>query len=407
MSRQKLSLSQIKDLVSALDSRYTKTEVDAIITATEATWNGNLSTLESTFQAAVNDLETRMTSAEGRLDAHDLSIASLVAADSAESQARVDGDAANAAAISAEETRATAAEAVIQGNVDAEAVRAASAEAVIQSNLDAEALVRAEADSALDSRVSALEGVDGVYDTRMSQIEQSVSDEALARQSADTQHSADILSLQSGIANTNSDLNNEIANRVAGDANLQTQIDALSSQSGTGIGALETRVTAVEAKDVEQDGRLDTVEAGLAAEITRATGVEADLQAQITTLDGNASSSITAIEGRLDSVEAKDVEQDGRLDTVEAGVSTNAADIAALDTASMKKADIVQEAFTATAAQTVFSLATPVASVFIAMVMVNGVQQLMGSDFSLSGSTLTFFYDLEAGDEVQATYFNK
>ncbi len=576
MSRQKLSLDQVKDLVSALEARYTKTEIDAIIDAVETKWDGDLSQLNTLVVAEVSALKTRMLSAENRLDGLDNDVASLVAADSAESTARVAGDAANAAAISAEETRATAAEQAIaadlaqeitdrqsaltalegtfstavdaleakdaeivaavqevETNLETESTARVAGDANLQSQIDAlsassgadltaltgrvttaegeidalqiavadEATLRASGDTnldnkinaeitratgvesqldseitavenratalegrataietknteqdsrltavegevdvlqsdlaevetallsevaratsaegALDVRVSALEGVDGVYDSRMTTIEGSVAAEAAARAAADTM-------LQSNIDNTNVELNFEQNQRIAGDVNLQNQIDALSSQSGADLTALTARVTTAE-------GEIDTLQSDLAAEIARATGVEgslanlnlqdnngdplspANLVDAINMVNSTGSVAVAGVEAalaqevadRIADVDAEEARAIAKENEIVAAVQAVETDI---ETNYMKKSGIVQQSFVATAGQTVFTLTEPVATVFIAMVMVNGVQYLMGSDFTLSGSTLTFNFGLTAGDEVQATYFNK
>ncbi len=460
--RQKLTISQIKDLEAQLSSRYTKAEVDAIISGVEANFNGDLSQLNTLVVAEVSALKTRMLDAEGRLDSLDNSVESLVSADSAESAARVAGDATNAAAISAEETRATAAEQAIAAdlatetaariagdtaNSNALSIEVARAQAAEQSlagdistlegqfstavtaletkdaehdaAIAAETAARVAADSGLDTRVSALEATDGAYDTRMDAIEQSVTDEATARANADTYLQGQVTSIQNSLPTINSDINAERQYRIDGDANLQSQIDALEASSGGSVSALEGRVTAVEAKNVEQDGRLDTVEAGLAAEITRATGVEGSLaNLNLQDNDGNPLAPANLVDAinmvnSTGSVAMANIEDALAQEVADrtAADSALAADIAAVETDLsanyMKKSGIVQQSFVATAGQTVFTLTEPVAAVFIAMVMINGVQYLMGSDFTLSGTTLTFSSGLVAGDEVQATYFNK
>lgn len=439
--RQKLTISQIKDLETQLGNRYTKAEVDAIVAAVESKWDGDLSQLNTLVVAEVSALKTRMLDAENRLDGHDNDIASLVSADSAESAARVAGDATNAAAISAEETRATTAEQALDAKITQEVADRISAVSTLEGQVSAavtalesadaaETAARIAGDSALDTRVSALEATDGAYDTRMDAIEQSVTDEATARAAADTNLQGQITSVQGSLANTNSDLNAERQFRIDGDTNLQSQIDALTSSSGGSISALEARVTTAE-------GEIDTLQSDLAAEVARATGVEgslANLNIQdnegnplapvnlvdaINLVNNTGSVAVAAVEAALaqevadrtagDSALAADLATEvaratAKENEIVAAVQAVEADI---ETNYMKKSGIVQQSFVATAGQTVFTLTEPVASVFIAMVMINGVQYLMGSDFTLSGSTLTFSSGLVAGDEVQATYFNK
>ncbi len=62
----------------------------------------------------------------------------------------------------------------------------------------------------------------------------------------------------------------------------------------------------------------------------------------------------------------------------------------------------VQDTFTATAGQTIFTLSTEATGVSI--VSVNGVQQKQTTDYSISGTSLIFTYALTLNDEVIVTY---
>jgi hypothetical protein len=67
----------------------------------------------------------------------------------------------------------------------------------------------------------------------------------------------------------------------------------------------------------------------------------------------------------------------------------------------------VVDQFTAIAAQTIFVLSTAPSDPSTLLFFINGARQTYGSDFSVSGSTLTFLapsFILSAGDQVAAHY---
>jgi len=101
------------------------------------------------------------------------------------SNANASDIATNTASISAESTARALGDATLQGNLDAETAARTSADTTLQSNIDTEAATRAAAvtaegdaraaaDSALDVRVTALEGVDTGYETRIASLEAQV-----------------------------------------------------------------------------------------------------------------------------------------------------------------------------------------------------------------------------------------
>lgn len=66
-----------------------------------------------------------------------------------------------------------------------------------------------------------------------------------------------------------------------------------------------------------------------------------------------------------------------------------------------------QEQFAPTVTTTSFTLATAAAAVNISVVTVNGVQQRLGVDYTLTGTALEFTYSIFNTDEVIVTVFNK
>ncbi len=517
--RAKLSLNQIKQLETELSSRYTKSEVDAIISGVESNWNGQLNTLEAAVEQEILAIKGRLDTAESTLSAHTNSISSLGTQISDEASYRVAGDQTNAAAIAAEETRATAAEQAIAANLATEVSARQTADQALQTQIDTLNSEAGGSIGAIESRLDAVESKNTQQDLDIAaeqaarilgdnNLQTALNNEVTRATTAEGQLSGDLSALTNRVNVTENDINNleialdgEVTLRTSGDTMLDNKIVAEINRATAAEGqldaditavenratSLETRTTAVELKNGEQDqrlttaeGEIDALQSGLASEITRAQGVEGNLASlSITDNLGNpvnptslvgaiqsvydtAKAAITEVEGvtdslqdqidsivatngnddaRLDAIESKDVEQDGRLTSVESknteqdgrltsleadfATLTNDSPVAELidfgDTATagqipkwdgtkfvpVNDVSMYQQSFSATAGQTAFSLAAPVATVFIAMVTVNGVQYLLGSDFTMSGSSLTFTSGLEANDEVIATYFNK
>ena len=91
------------------------------------------------------------------------------------------------------------------------------------------------------------------------------------------------------------------------DQNLQTQIDDL-----------DERVTAVEEKNVEQDGRLDAIETKNTEQDGQLDAIEAKNTEQDTEIEALKQKDIEQ-DGRLELVEEKNIEQDVRLDALDGG----------------------------------------------------------------------------------------
>ncbi len=66
-----------------------------------------------------------------------------------------------------------------------------------------------------------------------------------------------------------------------------------------------------------------------------------------------------------------------------------------------------QQVFKSIDEQTNFTLTIAAALVNMSIVTVNGVQQIIGTDYTVSGTNLVFTYGLELDDDVIITYFNK
>ena len=103
---------------------------------------------------------------------------------------------------------------------------------------------------------------------------------------------------------------------------ITTVVDTLADH-GTRIASLEGRADAIEAKNTEQDGRLDDAE-------DRLDAVEAKNTEQDGRLD-DVEDKNTEQDGRLAALEAKDVAHEGRLDALEGRMDTAEGDIDALE----------------------------------------------------------------------------
>jgi hypothetical protein len=208
--------------------------------------------------------------------------------------------------IDAEQSRAESAESVLQGNIDAEETRAMAAEGVLQSNINSEESSRISADNALDARLDVLEAdpttktyVDGQVSGLQSQIDNVVSnidpaaldsltEVVAAFQSADNDINAAIAALGTGASSA---LAQEILDRQAADANLQSQItqeisDRQSAVSGVQT-SLDNEISRATAAESALDVRLDVLEADPTTK-TYVDGQVASLQSQIDDADAYA-----------------------------------------------------------------------------------------------------------------------
>ena len=199
-----------------------------------------------------------------------------IAADAAETAARITDDAINAAAINVEQDRALAAEEVLQDNIDAETLARIAGDTTLQNNLDAveldlqgqidaEILARTTADTALQNNLDAVElDLQGQIDaealarttaddllqdnidaealartTADNQLQNNLDAEALARTTADTQLQNNLDAVELSLQNN---LDAEALARITADDLLQDNIDAEALARTTADNLLQTNI---------------------------------------------------------------------------------------------------------------------------------------------------------------------
>ena len=206
-----------------------------------------------------------------------------IAADAAETAARITDDSINAAAINVERDRALAAEEVLQDNIDAETLARIAGDTTLQNNLDAveldlqgqidaEVLARTTADDLLQDNIDAealtrttaddtlQDNIDAEALARTTAddlLQDNIDAEALARTTADNQLQDNIDTLELDLQ---ANIDAEALARTQADDLLQDNIDAveLSLQNNIDAEAL-ARTTA----DTQLQNNLDAVELSL------------------------------------------------------------------------------------------------------------------------------------------------
>ena len=166
--------AQINSILSNLDPA-TLDSLTEIVNAFQNADTGLLASINNLIAQATADLN------QERIE--------RIAADAAETAARITDDAINAAAINVERDRALAAEEVLQDNIDAETLARIAGDTTLQTNLDAVEL-------SLQNNIDAEELARTTADTA---LQDNIDAEELARTTADTalQNNIDALSLDS------------------------------------------------------------------------------------------------------------------------------------------------------------------------------------------------------------------
>ena len=252
--------SQINSILSNLDP----TTLDSLTEIVEAFQNADTGLL-----ASINTLIANTTAdlAQERLE--------RIAADAAETAARITDDAINAAAITSERDRALEAEQDLQDNIDAEALARTTADTALQNNIDAEELARTTADTALQNNIDAEALARTTADTT---LQSNIDAEALARTTADT-------ALQNNI-------DAEALARTTADTALQNNIDAESLARSTADNLLQDNIDAIET----------TLQNNIDAEALARTTADTTLQNNI---DAEALARTTADDLLQDNIDAE------------------------------------------------------------------------------------------------------
>ena len=285
---------------------------------------------DASLQSGLDVEVARATAAEGVLQ-------SLL---DSEQSARILSDQGLQSAITAEENARIAADAVLQSAIDAEELARTSADNTLQSNIDAvDAAVTAitngspetlnqlievvaafeDADSDLQTVISNLGGDASALTARVSTLESemdstelattsnanAISAETAARVSA-VQVNADAITAESTAraAAITAEQNARAAaivasesDRDSADAELQSQIDALSAEETAGKSSLQFQLTQEELARIAGDSDLTD---SLAAEVARATAAESGLSSDIVAETSARVSADASLQSQID-----------------------------------------------------------------------------------------------------------
>jgi uncharacterized protein len=259
-------LDTVEGQISALDSTY----------ATDAALSSAVSAINTAVTAGFTNGATRMTAIEavnttqnGRLDAVEGDLAAL--------DATYASDAALSGAVSALE----AADAAIASDLADEVSAREAAVAAVASDLSDEVARATAAEGSLDSRLDTVEG-------QISALDSTYATDA---------------ALSSAV----SSINTAVTAGFTNGANRMTAIEAVNTTQNGRLDAVEgdiaDEVSARESADSALDSRLDSVEGTLAAlDATYATEVEVDAAVAVETAARESADS--ALDARLDTIES-------------------------------------------------------------------------------------------------------
>ena len=159
-----------------------------------------------------------------------------------------------------------------------------------------------------NARVAA----DAILTTAVADVVSDLADEVAARTAADA-------ALQGELDGTQADLANAVAAYKAADTALGVRIDGVESDLADEVAARQALATANTAKEAEQDGRLTALETA-AADDSRLAALEAKDIVHDGLLSG-LESNAAAQDVRLDDLEAKDTVHENRMTAIEADVT--------------------------------------------------------------------------------------
>jgi hypothetical protein len=234
--------------------------IDASITAAQSDADANGVALASEIM--------RATGVEGGLDSR------LVITEQYVSTLQIDMNNAELA-ISNEVMRATG----VEGGLDSRLVTAEGEINVLQFDLDAAELAIANevmratgVEGGIDSRLVTAEGEINVLQFDLDAAELAISNEVMRATGVEGSLQTQITALTGGtsgsIATVQAALTQEIADREAADAVLQTQIDnVLSNVDGAALDSLTEIVAAFQASDATLNGAITALSTGLSADI--------------------------------------------------------------------------------------------------------------------------------------------
>ena len=279
------SLDTLQEIVTAFEN------ADSTLTGAVAQNSSDITAEVSRATTAEAGLQAQITSNDGDI----ASLQSLVAdLDSdktsdmtAETQARIAGDAANSAEVATEKSRAEGVEAGLANDINVETARAVAVEGSLQSQIDAEQSARIGGDQSLQNAIDV---------------------EEAARIAGDIANSAEVAAEESA--------------RIAADAVLQANIAAEASTRAGADNTLQSNIDTVSAAvSAITNGSPETLNQ-LTELVAAYEGADQSLQTLIDNLGGDAS----ALTGRVSTLESE-------MDATEAATSSNTAAITAEETA--------------------------------------------------------------------------
>lgn len=307
------------------------------------------------------------------------------------------------------------------GSVDVLATIDASI-ASVQTNVDSEESARISGDAA--SVTSANSYTDGEVSAEAALR---VSGDAASVVSANAYTDAQIVLAQGDLSVVEAAIAQEIIDRAAADALLQTQIDnVLSNVDGAALDSLTEIVSAFQAADSSLNGAITTLSTGLSADIDaeESARIAADtaLQGEIdaeevaraaadvtlqTNIGSEASARIAADSALQSEIDAEEVARAAADTTLQSNINSEAATRLAADNALSARTDILEsvtwkkQKFAMSNNQISISLAfTPIAgsmSIFVDQVpMHESVDSGASDDFSVSGSSVSFINDFSS-----------
>ena len=371
--------------------------IDASITAAQSDADANGVALASEIM--------RATGVEGGLDSR------LVITEQYVSTLQIDMNNAELA-ISNEVMRATG----VEGGIDSRLVTAEGEINVLQFDLDANELALANeimratgVEGGIDSRLVTAEGEINVLQFDLDAAELAISNEVMRATGVEGSLQTQITALTGGtsgsIATVQAALTQEIADREAADAVLQTQIDnVLSNVDGAALDSLTEIVSAFQSADATLNGAITALSTGLSADIaaeeTARMDADAILQVSVDQLINDLDAEVTRAQNAeidiMAEVNTNSTVANDRWTLSQANDAAIDARVDILESVTWKK-----QKFAMSNGQIAISLAfTPVAgsvSMFVDQVpMHESIDAGASDDFSVSGSSVSFINDFSA-----------
>ena len=298
-----------QNLQSQVDTE--KGRIDAILSASQADKDSFAEIVE-----LINSVDTE----------NDSAFASYVLSNNAalaqEVSDRQSGDNTLQSNIDSEESRAMAAEGVLEQNlnseisarqsavsdlqsqIDSEESRAMGVESDLQSQIDAEESRAMSAESVLSGRVSTLEAdaVTKTYvDTQDGLLQTAITAEETARIAGDAQLLATIENLDGYSMDVRDDLDTEIAARIAGDLDLQGQVDAEESARIAAVSAEESaRIAGDASLQSSLNQEISDRQAAVSSEASARQSADQTLQSNIDSEESRAMGEESRIESKFD-----------------------------------------------------------------------------------------------------------